>query len=270
MPLLPSPPPSSSTDCSPSVRPSVRLSPLLQLANYLILCRAFHFVPYFAPMHPGRMFITFASLAAVAELLAIAGVAYLSNHALPDKSMEVGVTLAKTSLATQIIIVALLFPLAGTFHHCCRAGKIRSPKVMRPLLLLYANMVLLLGRTVYYMVEHFGFPPQNEDRDPMSLSPTVRHEWYFLVFDATFMLICSVLWNIWHPRHFLPEAREMYLAQDGVTVLKGPGWKDSRSLTETFFNPFAMLTTHGGHQKQFWEHNGFTLKTRRKKPAGRV
>jgi len=52
-------------------------------------------------------------------------------------------------------------------------------------------------------------------------------------------------------RHFLLKNDVVYLAQDGMTRIKGPGWKDTRSLFETFFDPFAALTKHGGHQKMF-------------------
>ncbi|KAK4153152.1 hypothetical protein C8A00DRAFT_43882 [Chaetomidium leptoderma] len=241
--------------------------PLLELTNYLILRRIFHFVPYFAPMHPVRMLVTFATLTVVIELLSIAGIAYLANQDLPDKSIQMGDTLTKASLVLQLLIIALFFPLAGTLHRCCRAAKINSPRVTRPLLLLYTSMLLALARTVYRTVQHFAVPASTKGLDPLTLDPIVRFEWFFYVFDAAPMLVGAVLWNLGHPRRWLPENPQMYLAQDGVTVLRGPGWKDSRSLGETFFNPFAMLTTRGGHQKQFWEQNGYVLGTRRARPT---
>ncbi|KAK4031485.1 hypothetical protein C8A01DRAFT_51446 [Parachaetomium inaequale] len=236
--------------------------PLLQLSNFLLLARLFHFVPYFSPMHPSRMLVTFASLAAVIELLTIAGTAYLTNRDLPDKSLRVGDTLAKAALVVQLLVAGLFFLLAGIFHRCCRAGGIRTPRVTYPLVAAYGSMVLLVGRTVYRMVEHFGSPLLSTRvlaEEPLSLGPAVRYEWYFYVFDAALVLLAVVVWNVVHPGRFLPEDPRRYLAQDGVTVLTGPEWKDSRSLTETFFDPFAMLTTRGGHQKQFWEHNGYAL-----------
>jgi hypothetical protein len=239
-------------------------SPLLQLATYHILARLFYFVPYFAPMHPARMLLTIASLTAVVELLTVAGIAYLANRDLPDKSLAIGDTLTKASLVLQLLVGVVFFLLAGVFHRCCLAGGIKNVRVVRPVVVAYGSMLLLLGRTVFRCVEHFGVPFSRKGVDPLSLSPVVRYEWYFYVFDAALVLVAVVVWNVGHPGRYLPVDRRAYLAQDGATVLKGPEWKDSRSLTETFFNPFAMLTTRGGHQKQFWESNGYALRTTRR------
>ncbi len=243
-----------------------RPSPVIELANFLILGRLFYFVPYFAPMHPARMLVTFASITGVVELATIAGIAYLTNRGLPDKSLMLGDSLTKASLVLQLLSISLYFLLAGIFHRCCRTGGIKAHSVIRPLATSYASMVLMLGRTIYRMVEHFGSPLLSKELEaqPLSLSPAVRYEWYFYVFDASLVLVAVAAWNIMHPGRLLPEDDRRYLAQDGMTVLKGPGWKDSRSLTETFFDPFAMLTARGGHQKQFWEHNGFALGTVRR------
>ncbi|KAK3339623.1 hypothetical protein B0T25DRAFT_594431 [Lasiosphaeria hispida] len=237
--------------------------PAFQLANFLILGRLFHFVPYFAPMHPSRMFATFASIAFIIELLTATGVAFLSNRSLPDMSLQRGDSMTKASLILQILVAALFSILAGIFHRCCRTGSTDSPRAVRPLMVLYASFALILARTIYRLVEQFNTPLGPYPTDPSSLSAAVRYEWYFYVFDALLLLFNSVLWNIWHPRRFLPESNVRYLAQDGKTELKGPGWKDTRSLTETFMDPFAALTARGGHQRPFWEHNGYKLKRRR-------
>lgn len=209
------------------------------------------------------MLVTFASLAAVAELVTIAGIAYLTNRDLPDKSLQLGYTLTKASLVLQLLIIVVVFALAGVFHRCFRVGGIKAARVVRPMQVMYASMLLVLARTLFRTVELFaGSPWINRGDDSLALRPATRYEWYFYVFDAAPLLIATVLWNIWHPGRFLPQDRRAYLAQDGVTLLMGPGWKDSRSLTETFFNPFAMLTTRGGHQKQFWESNGYALQSR--------
>ena len=238
------------------------------MANYIILVRLFFFVPYFAPMHPASMLVTFASLTAVVELLTVAGISFLANHDLPDKSIDIGGTLTKASLAVQLLVIAVFFLLAGVFHRCCRAGGIKNHSVIRPLLVSYASMLLAFARTICRMVEHFGSPPLSKAlANPETISPVVRYESYFYVFDAALMLLAVVIWNAVHPGRVLPEDWRKYLAQDGVTVLKGPEWKGARSLTETFFNPFAMLTTSGGRQKQFWENNGYALGTVRRGPA---
>jgi len=41
-------------------------------------------------MHPARMFLTFASIAAIIEILTVMGVAYLANRGLSAKSTQLG------------------------------------------------------------------------------------------------------------------------------------------------------------------------------------
>ncbi|KAK5659956.1 hypothetical protein OQA88_13421 [Cercophora sp. LCS_1] len=229
--------------------------PLFQLVNIQILGRIFHFVPYFAPMHPTRILVTFTTLTATVELLTTVGIAFLYNTVVPEKMVNLGATLTKASLAVQILITVVFFMLAGIFHHCCRSGFIDSPKAMRPLFTLYLSTIILLTRTIYRMVEHFGNNPLG-----------VAEERFFYAFDATPLLVSAILWNVMHPMRYLPESDVIYLAQDGVTLIKGPGWKDSRSFGETFFDPFAALTnTSTNHQKQFWQNNGYVVRTRRRR-----
>ncbi|KAH6614492.1 hypothetical protein B0J18DRAFT_485462, partial [Chaetomium sp. MPI-SDFR-AT-0129] len=234
--------------------------PILALANHLTLTRLFYFVPYHAPLHPSRMVVIFSALTAVTELLTIAGIAYLTDRGAPDKSISVGDTLTKASLVLQLLVTVVFFLLAGTYHAACHRGRImRNKRVARPLMTAYASMLMVFGRTIYRMAEHFGVPASRKGVDPMSLDPVVRFEWYFLVFDAALMLVGVVVWNLSHPAGHLPGDSRLYLAQDGRTVIKGPGWKDSRSKTETIFNPFATLRTTDGHQKKFWESNGYQM-----------
>ncbi|KAH6640417.1 hypothetical protein F5144DRAFT_609421 [Chaetomium tenue] len=61
------------------------------------------------------------------------------------------------------------------------------------------------------------------------LSPLMRYEVYFYVFEASLMLLNSWLWNVWHPGRFLPRDRHVYLAEDGTEVT-GDIQEDSRPL----------------------------------------
>ncbi|GAB1319766.1 RTA1 domain-containing protein [Madurella fahalii] len=248
--------------------------PLIELANYHILGRIFYFVPYFAPIHPARLLVTSACLCVVIELLTIMGISYLSNSSVADRFISVGATLAKASLVVQILVISAFLVLAGISHKACRIGRITNPKVIHPLIASYASMLLTLARTIYRTVDHFADPPPiNVDfsgLDPLSLRPTVRYEWYFYVFEAAPLLLSLTLWNVWHPRRYLPENYKVYLAQDGKTQLKGPGWKDTRTLGETLFDPFSALMHRGGHQKPFWENNGYAFKMARRRGSGRV
>ncbi|KAK0719406.1 hypothetical protein B0H67DRAFT_573059 [Lasiosphaeris hirsuta] len=235
--------------------------PILELANYHTLGRVLYYVPYFAPIHPGRVLTTFATLSSVVEVLNAIGVSYLANRTLPDRFLKLGDALMKVSLVLQIIVISLFFLLAAIFHHRCRSGGVLSPQVKCPLVTLYVSMLLILGRTIYRMVEHFGAPIPSStagvDIDVMDFSPAVlRYEWFFYVFEATLMLANSALWNAYHPRRYLPKDSRVYLAQDGRTELEGPGWKDQRPWVVTCLDPFG-LADRKDKEKAFWEHNGF-------------
>jgi len=60
----------------------------------------------------------------------------------------------------------------------------------------------------------------------MKLSPVLRNESYFYAFEASLMLINSVLWNVRQPGPYLPGDTHIYLAQDGTEVKGGDGSED--------------------------------------------
>ena len=79
------------------------------------------------------------------------------------------------------------------------------------------------------------------------------------------MLINIVLWNYRHPRRYLPEDYHVYLAQDGQTELKGPGWKNEMPWFINFIDPRGLTAaiTGGARKKErkkekpFWDKSGF-------------
>ncbi|KAK1749922.1 hypothetical protein QBC47DRAFT_395229 [Echria macrotheca] len=238
--------------------------PLMQLANFQILGRVFYWVPYFAPMHPARMLLTLGSICAVIELLTVMGIAFLSNRDLPEVDLQRGDYMTKGSLVVQLATIGIFYALLGVFHRCCYLAYLtRNQGLVRLLTLLYTTTALLLGRTIYRMAELFGSPPNPLSSSGDTLPPAVRYEALFYIFDALLLLLFALAWLFWHPRLYLPITSKRYLAQDAKTELAGPGWADSRSLTETFLNPFATLTARAGHQRPFWEHNGYELQRRR-------
>lgn len=69
------------------------------------------------------------------------------------------------------------------------------------------------------------------------------------------MLSNSVMLNIMHPGRLLPQDSRIYLARDGVTELKGPGWRDPRKWWVQVLDPFDF----GGCMRKdpkfdFWNH----------------
>jgi hypothetical protein len=201
------------------------------------------------------------------EILNALGVSLLANPNIQKQSAQnLGHILMKTALILQILVITVFVALAGLFHHRCRKASIKSKKVQAPLLTLYVSTALIMIRTIYRTIEHFGIsraPAQpGPDWNPMSLSPIVRYEWFFYVFEAGLMLSNSFLWNGAHPRLYLPEDYHIYLAQDGKTELQGPGWETKQNWIMTFIDPCGLTAMligmdRGKKEEPFWETNGF-------------
>ncbi len=162
--------------------------------------------------------------------------------ALPERYITLGKALLKASLILQLIVITLFYLLAGIFHYRCLRGGIQTRKVQGPLVTLYVSSLLILIRTIYRTVEYLGTQTLvgGPGFDLMTLSPLLRYEWFFYVFEASLMLVNVALWNIRHPRRYLPQDYRIYLAKDGVTEIQGPGWDDKRVFLMTLIDPFGF------------------------------
>ncbi|POS75241.1 RTA1 domain-containing protein [Diaporthe helianthi] len=203
--------------------------PLLELANYHVLGRILHYIPYMAPISPGRVLSTFGLLMAIVETLNALGVALASNPA--GSSQGAGSAMVVTALGMQLVVILVFILLAGIFHHRIARAKLETKPVRIMLYTLYCSMVLILVRSIYRLVEHMGNTEiQLDDLEGLrALTPILRYEWYFYVFEATIMFINSALWNVLNPGRFLPRSPRTYLTRDGVTELMDEQ-KDDRSL----------------------------------------
>jgi hypothetical protein len=71
------------------------------------------------------------------------------------------------------------------------------------------------------------------------------------------MLTNSLLWNVRHPRHYLPEDYHVYLAQDGTSEILGPGWESDQNFLMSLLDPFGWFFKKRQKQKAFWQDNGY-------------
>ncbi|KAH6844840.1 hypothetical protein B0I37DRAFT_378450 [Chaetomium sp. MPI-CAGE-AT-0009] len=233
--------------------------PLLELANYNVLGRILYYAPYHSPIHPGRVISTFAFISLVIEILNGNGVAYSVNQSLTASQQETGRSLLKAALAMQLGVLALFTLLAGVFHRRCVRAGLRHPNLLNALYTLYASTALLAVRTVFRVAEYWTIAQHDFWRpggiDPATLSPAIRYEWFFWVFEAALMLLNHVLMNARHPRRYLPQSARTYLALDGVTEVTGPGYKDGRPFLVTLVDPFDLWGVVRGREKEtrFWE-----------------
>ncbi|KAI2635556.1 RTA1 like protein-domain-containing protein [Hypomontagnella submonticulosa] len=234
--------------------------PLYELGNYHILGRVLYFVPYHSPIHPGRVLTTFAAISFLVETLSGVGAAYVSNRTLPVKLQNTGQALLKAALILQLVVVTLFVMLAATFQRRCLKNGINNNRVNQALLTLYVSSAIVTARCIYRTVEFFDIDNVNfgsEGFDPSTLSPIIRYEWFFYVFEAVLMLVNSVLLNVRHPRRWLPDTTKVYLAKDGVTEIMGPGYKEDRNVIATLFDPFDVYGMIKGRddKTRFWDEN---------------
>ncbi|KEQ95233.1 hypothetical protein AUEXF2481DRAFT_4857 [Aureobasidium subglaciale EXF-2481] len=194
--------------------------PLLELANYHVLGRVLYYVPYCAPFPPNRIMSLFGALVAVVEALNGLGVAFTSNPSSSQSVQELGSKLTKASLAFQLAVIVVCVLLAGLFYRNCKKQGIHSRNVNVPLIALSSSMFLILVRCIYRLVEHMGnVGLAIDDLESMrQLTPILRYEWFFYVFESTTMLFNSAVWNIWHPGRYLPRLHNIYLSSDGTEV----------------------------------------------------
>ncbi|KAI1469852.1 uncharacterized protein F4812DRAFT_420535, partial [Daldinia caldariorum] len=205
--------------------------PLLELANYHVLGRIFSYVPWCAPLPPARVLTIFGGLMGLVELLNSLGVSLSSNPSSSSSTQSLGSNLTIVALVIQLFLIFIFVCLAGIFHRRCLRANVQVRGVKILLYTLYASMALILVRCIYRLVEHTG--NTNVDLDNIealrNLSPILRYEAFFYVFEATLMLINSILWNVWNPGRFLPKEPHIYLSRDGTEV-RGEEESDDRPL----------------------------------------
>jgi hypothetical protein len=206
------------------------ISPLLELANYHVLGRIFHYIPYLAPVPPGRVLALFGGLMGFVEFLNGLGVALAANPASSATQQHIGKYLIIAAISLQLIMIITFAILAGLFHRRCARSNILPRAVAAPLYTLYTSMALIFVRCLYRLVEHTGNTTVRlGDAEALrALSPLLREEWYFYVFEATLMLVNSVIWNVWNPGRYLRA--NVRLAEDGKTEVAMEEKVDPRSL----------------------------------------
>ncbi|CAI7676620.1 unnamed protein product [Penicillium pancosmium] len=235
--------------------------PLLELGNYHILSRIFFYVPFVSPIAPYRVLTIFGPVMMIVETLNSLGIAFTSN---PTSSQaQAGKILVLAAIGIQICLIVTFFCFAGIFHWRCSQNGIRAKALPTLPIVMYVSMFLILIRSVYRMVDHAGNSAVDiHDLNALrSLSPLVRYEWYFFVFEGATMLANSLLWNVWHVTRYLPQTKNIFMAEDGITEMM---WGEET----TGDRPTLAKTVHGGMAiltLGVWTHI-FPLKKQTKSP----
>ncbi|KAJ6187698.1 hypothetical protein N7519_002606 [Penicillium mononematosum] len=237
--------------------------PVYEGANFFILGRILYYIPYHSPIHPGRVFTTFLALGVVIESITANGAAQVARTDSSVSSQNTGKALLKAALIMQIFLMVSFVSLAGRFHFNCARGGVLNHKIKSALLVLYCSCTLITIRTIYRTVEYFTAASLNAYSDIENIK-----EWFFWFFEVVFMYSNTTLLNVFHPMHWLPRSNKIYLAEDGVTEIEGPGYDDPRHWLQTFVDPFDIygLIVKRGKKEKYWEadptrREGTTAKT---------
>lgn len=214
-----------------------------------------YYIPYHSPIHPGRVFTTFIAFGVVIESITANGAARLASADSSVASQNVGKGLLKAALIMQIALMTGFVALAGRFHFNCSRGGVLNHKIKRTLIVLYCSCTLITIRTIFRTVEYFTAASLNAFSDIEHISPVLKQEWFFWFFEVAFMYTNTTLLNVFHPMQSLPRSNRIYLAQDGVTEVEGPGYDDPRHWTLTVVDPFDIygLIVNKGKKEKYWE-----------------
>jgi hypothetical protein len=230
--------------------------PLYEVSNYIVLSRMLYYIPYHSPIHPGRVLTTFAAIGSIVEAFNGTGASFTANPRNSPGKQATGRALLKAALILQLTIMASFVLLASHFHRKCKRAGIFPSNLRSALITLYISVALIGTRTIYRTVEYFTeaglkFTAANIN----NVTPILRYEWFFWFFEATLMMINSWLLNARHPMRFLPRDNKIYLAEDGVTEVLGPGYEDKRGFLATLVDPFDLVGMAKGRNmnERFWE-----------------
>lgn len=219
--------------------------PVYALINYFVLSRILYYIPYLAPLHPGRVATTFIGLDGVCEILIGNGAWRMANSSMTVAQRKLGSNMVTASLCLQATLFGAFGLLAAQFHRRANKAGVLKKDLKVVLWVMYVSAIIITIRCIYRLVEYIeGWE-----------SPIYQNEVYFWIFEAVIMFINTALLNIWHPGKRLPKSNSVFLDRDGVTERRGPGWADDRPWIVTVFDPFDVwgLVRGEDKKKQFWD-----------------
>lgn len=225
--------------------------PLLELSNYHVLGRILYYVPWLSPFHPGLVLSLFGGVMLVVETLNAVGVALNSNPSAMASSQTLGAVLTKVALGLQLGVLAVFSLLSGSFHYRCHMKGIPSRRIKTPLLALYGSTILILIRCIYRLIEHIGNTKLDIDNYEalLDLTPLLRYEFWFYIFEATMMLLNSILWNVFNPSRYLPAEHNLFIGRDGAEMVDDEELVDDRGWFLKFMHIFTFGILFGRKKK---------------------
>ena len=234
--------------------------PLYAAAEYFILSRLMAYLPYHAPIHPGRVVSTFLILSAIVESLTANGAANSAGTGRTPSQVRAGLACLKAALILQCCVEAFFFSLVATMEYRCRKAK-NFPRHIRVVCyILYITSFMILVRCIVRTIEGFEAAACNHTSEgpPGRCGTVSTHEAFLWVFEIANITLFVILLAIFHPGKYLPRSSRIFLDQvDGKSERVGPGFgkADKRPFLVTVFDPFniyGIVTGRGMKINKFW------------------
>ncbi|KAF2155893.1 hypothetical protein K461DRAFT_274940 [Myriangium duriaei CBS 260.36] len=234
--------------------------PLYGGAETFILGRLMAYLPYLAPLHPGRVVTTFVILSAIVEVVSAQGASRLAGGAKPVNLglLTVGSNLLNAALILQSFVEIFFLCLTAQLHvRAKKAGTFpRQVKIM--VYVLYTTSSMILVRCIFRAVQGFQ---SKQCILTGSCGASLTIEALFWIFEVANITLFVTALTIWTPGRFLPHSDKVFLDKnDATTERVGPGFanKDTRPWIVTLFDPFNVAgRISGKHQgriiEPFWE-----------------
>ncbi|KAF2150269.1 hypothetical protein K461DRAFT_281510 [Myriangium duriaei CBS 260.36] len=234
--------------------------PAFGAAETFILGRLMAYLPYHAPLHPGRVVTTFILLSAMVEGISAAGGSRISASKNDKSLLPTGVNLLNAALLLQCCVELFFLFLTTQLHRNARKTGTLPHHVKVMLGALYTTSTMILVRCIFRVVQGFQIKT-------CILGGTcglaITQEALFWVFEVANITLFVTAWVVFPPGKYLPHTDKVFLDKsDGKTERMGPGFssEDSRPWIVTVFDPFNIYGKIKGTDKDttmipFWEEN---------------
>lgn len=230
--------------------------PIFAAAEFFVLGRLLAYLPYHAPLHPGRVVSTFMILSTVVESLTTSGASNSAVHWDDPSAQLLGQRLLQASLILGCLVEIGFLATVAIMEIRCRRARQYPAHVQKIVWLLYITSFMLLVRGVARCVEAFE---ASACASHQSCGYIATHEWVLWVFEVANITLFVILLAAFHPGRYLPNTSKVFLDPiDGVTERKGPGFSkaDRRPFWLTVIDPWnlhAIITGKGVEMHEFWK-----------------
>ncbi|PNS13837.1 hypothetical protein CAC42_1328 [Sphaceloma murrayae] len=237
--------------------------PLYASAESFILGRILAYLPYHAPIHPGRVLSTFFTMSVIIEVLVNTGASNSTGRSDPTDANQVAVGVAcyKAGLILQCLLETGFLSLTAFVHRRAHRSGTLTKNIRTMVYMLYLTSSIILLRTIVRAIEGFEKSKCRPSPDnPVGYCGYLStHEWVLWVLECAgvTLFVCFLTW--YTPGAYLPRSHRIFLdPRDGRTERLGPGFSvvAKRPLLITIVDPFNLYGLVTGHEQEmtpFWE-----------------